>query len=248
MTSHDAFQAAQDRQWEAADPAHFRWTTEDPAFAPVEDALLGPWLADLPSPCLEIGCGEGTNLARLVRRGRLVFGVDRYRAKASFAARAIPAARVAAADALALPFRDGVFAGVLIRDLLHHLPDPRRATAEAARVLAPGGLLVVLEPNGRNPLVALQARLVPAEAALRTFTPASVLAALAGLPLEPEETAMAQGLPLRRLLLHYRFGLPALGRPRLAARALEGLERIGARLLPRSRWSYTVVRARRRCR
>jgi len=111
-------------------------------------------------------------------------------------------------------------------------------------VLAPGGTLVVLEPNGRNPLVALQARLVPAEAELRRFTPESVLAALAGLPLAPPRVEMAQGLPLRRLVLHYRFGWPALGRSRAGAALLARLEDFGSRLLPRGRWSYTVVRSK----
>jgi SAM-dependent methyltransferase len=245
MTTPTDFQAVQDAHWAEADAAHFAWTTRDPAFAPVEDALLGPHVAGLAFPCLEIGCGEGTNLARLARHGAPV-GIDRYPAKARFAARAVPSARIAAADATALPFRDGAFASVLVRDLLHHLPEPRGATAEAARVLRPGGTLLVLEPNGANPLIALQGRLVPAEAALRTFRPESVLDALAGLPLDAPAVTMAQGFPLRRLVLHHRFGVPALGRTAVGARALAALERAVEALVPRGRWSYTVVRARRR--
>ena len=229
----------------AADAAHFRWTTADPGFAPVEEALLAPRLAGLAAPCLEVGCGEGTNLVRLARRGR-PFGIDRSVERVRFAAGAVPDARLATADACALPFRDGVFASVLIRDLLHHLGDPRRAAAEAVRVLVPGGTLLVIEPNGRNPLVALQARLVSAERRLTGFTVSSVLRALEGLPLAEPEVEMAQGFPLRRLVLHYRFGWPGLGRARAAARVLEGLERLGERLLPPRRWSYTVVRSRRR--
>jgi len=238
------FQAVQDRHFVAADAAHFRWTTSDPAFAGVEDALLVPRLARLPFPCLEIGCGEGTNLVRLARLGTPV-GIDRYAEKIRFAARAVPGARLVVADAQALPFREHAFAGVLVRDLLHHLPDPRRAVAEATRVLAPGGTLLVLEPNGRNPLIALQARLVPAEAALRDFTPAHVLAILEGFPLARLTVEMAQGFPLRRLAFHYRFGAPRLGRSRAGAALFAGLERLGERLLPRARWSYTVVRAER---
>lgn len=245
MSAPDDFQAVQDAHWETADAAHFAWATHDPAFAPVEDALLEPLVAGLASPVLEIGCGEGTNLARLARYGAPV-AIDRYPAKARFAATAVPRARVAAADAMALPFRDGAFASVLVRDLLHHLPEPRRAMAEAARVLAPGGRLVLLEPNGANPLIALQGRLVPAEAALRTFRPSSVLAALAGLPFDAPEVTMAQGFPLRRLVLHHRFGVPALGRIAPLARLLAGVEAILERATPRARWSYTVVRARRR--
>ena len=78
----------------AADAAHFHWTTADPGFAPVEEALLGPRLGALAFPCLEIGCGEGTNLVRLARRGR-PFGIDRSLARARFAARAVPGAQLA---------------------------------------------------------------------------------------------------------------------------------------------------------
>jgi len=244
MTAGRDFQATQDAHWAEADAAHFHWTTRDPAFAPIEDALLEPLVGTLAFPCLEIGCGEGTNLARLARWGAAV-GIDRYPAKARFAAAAVPAARVAAADATALPFRAGAFASVLVRDLLHHLPDPRPALGEAARVLASGGTLLVLEPNGANPLIALQGRLVPAEAMLRTFRPDSVLRALAGLPLAPPEVTMAQGFPLRRLVFHHRFGFPALGRWAPTATLVGAVERAAERLVPRARWSYTVVRARR---
>jgi SAM-dependent methyltransferase len=245
VSARGEFETTQDRHFADADEAHFRWATEDPAFAPVEDELLGPCLDGLAFPCLEVGCGEGTNLARLVRRGRPI-GIDRYVEKARFAAHALPAARLACADAGALPFRDGTFRSVVVRDVFHHVPDAGRAAAEAVRVLAPGGTLAVLEPNGRNPLIAVQARLVAAEARLREFTPASVRALLAGLPLDDVRVSMAQALPLRRLLLHHRFGVPALGRIRPAAALLAASERVAARLVPRSRWSYTTIRARRR--
>ena len=44
-----------------------------------------------------------------------------------------------------LPLADGSVDAVLIVDALHHFPDHRRCLAEAARVLAPGGVLVVRE-------------------------------------------------------------------------------------------------------
>ena len=46
-------------------------------------------------------------------------------------------------DAAALPFATGTFDLVLMIEVLQHLPDPARALAEARRVLAPGGVLVV---------------------------------------------------------------------------------------------------------
>lgn len=47
------------------------------------------------------------------------------------------------ADAGRLPVPDGTADAVLIVDALHHFPEPRVALEEAARVLRPGGALVV---------------------------------------------------------------------------------------------------------
>ncbi len=46
-----------------------------------------------------------------------------------------------------LPFADGAYARILVVDAFHHLRDQRRAAAEFLRVLAPGGRIVVEEPN-----------------------------------------------------------------------------------------------------
>lgn len=51
-----------------------------------------------------------------------------------------------AADAARLPVRDASARAVLGLDVLHHLADPRAFFAEAARVLAPGGRLALVEP------------------------------------------------------------------------------------------------------
>lgn len=49
-----------------------------------------------------------------------------------------------------LPFADGTFDRVLIVDALHHVIDAARALEEMARVLRPGGLLVIEEPDIRR--------------------------------------------------------------------------------------------------
>lgn len=51
-----------------------------------------------------------------------------------------------AADALQLPFRDGSLSNIIMVDVLHHLVAPGRFFEHAARALAPGGRIVLLEP------------------------------------------------------------------------------------------------------
>ncbi len=79
-------------------------------------------------------------------------------------------------DAGRLPVRDGAVDAVVIADALHHLPDQRAAVAEARRVLAPGGVLVVCEFDPDT----LRGRVLSFwERALRmdsTFTPSADLA------------------------------------------------------------------------
>ena len=135
---------------------------------------------------------------------------------------------------------------MLIRDVLHHLPDPRSALAEAVRVLAPGGDLVLVEPNARNPLIRLQMLLVAAERGAARSDPAWIADLLRGLPLEEPRFEMAAAFPLERVVLHHRFGVPGLGAQRAIRRLFAAWDAVTERLVPRSRWSYVVVRARRR--
>lgn len=51
------------------------------------------------------------------------------------------------ADAHALPFADGTFSTVVMLDVLHHLARPIAFLREAARVLAPGGRIAMIEPG-----------------------------------------------------------------------------------------------------
>lgn len=49
-------------------------------------------------------------------------------------------------DALAFPDADGGVANIVMLDVFHHLADPARFLDEAARVLAPGGRVIMVEP------------------------------------------------------------------------------------------------------
>jgi SAM-dependent methyltransferase len=52
------------------------------------------------------------------------------------------------ADSERLPFADGAFTAILCTTSFHHYPDPRQATLQMARVLAPGGRLVIGDACG----------------------------------------------------------------------------------------------------
>lgn len=49
-------------------------------------------------------------------------------------------------DGQQLPFADGTLRSIVMIDVLHHLPRPRRLFAEAARCVRPGGMIVMIEP------------------------------------------------------------------------------------------------------
>ena len=120
---------------------------------------------------LDVGCGTGTFVRRLVDRNpaQHAVGVDVSAGMLAEARRkvgAAPNARFVEAPAEALPFPDGAFDVVVTASALHYAARPEAVLAEAARVLRPGGRLVVLDwDRGRWWMAAL-------DVALRAFDPA----------------------------------------------------------------------------
>ena len=115
---------------------------------------------------LDVGCGRGGIMELLGGKVALCVGVDLD--LVSLREHRAPHTRRVAAPVDALPFADESFDLVTCSWVMEHLADPRRAFAQIARVLAPGGHWVFLTPNARNPLTfanrlmrgPLQARLV----------------------------------------------------------------------------------------
>ncbi|MDA8121147.1 MAG: methyltransferase domain-containing protein [Deltaproteobacteria bacterium] len=97
---------------------------------------------------LDVGCGNGYVLERYAREGAEVFGVDITETAVDLCRKRFALSgqkgdfRVA--DAESLPFGDGSFDCVCSMGVLHHTPRPDKAVAEIHRVLAAGGMLIVM--------------------------------------------------------------------------------------------------------
>ncbi len=107
---------------------------------------------------LDIGTGTGRMLELLAPRISAGLGVDASRAmlalaRARLSKPALAHCAVRQADMYRLPLSGG-YDVVLLQMVLHYAEDPDAALAEAARVLAPGGRLVVVDlaQHGRDDL------------------------------------------------------------------------------------------------
>lgn len=129
---------AEERQWWYAGMRSI-------ALALLDKALLG---APTHRRFLDAGCGTGNNLLHLQERGQAV-GIELSEDALRFCrTRGVAAVR---GSVLELPFGSGRFDGVTSFDVIYHLwvQDDRAAVAEMARVLKPGGLLLVRVPAFR---------------------------------------------------------------------------------------------------
>ncbi len=121
-----------------------RWwhlRTPSPELLEAEAAgMLGP-----PGVVVDLGCGLGTEVGYLAGRGWRGLGVDLSVPALSGARASQPGARFALADVTGLPLRMGAADLLLDRGCFHYLRAGRRAryALEAARVLRPGGRLVL---------------------------------------------------------------------------------------------------------
>jgi dolichyl-phosphate beta-glucosyltransferase len=97
-----------------------------------------------PRRCLDIGCGGGAMLVDAAPFGPVV-GTDlSVHALAHARSRGLRA--LVRSEAAAVPLAGGTFATVLALDVSEHQAQPERLLAEIARVLVPGGRLIVTVP------------------------------------------------------------------------------------------------------
>lgn len=102
---------------------------------------------------LDVGCGSGSLVGALRRRGAIASGIDPNGRAVTLARARFPEADLRIADAAALPFGAEEFDGVILQNSLHHIAPAAidAALGEARRVTRARGHTVILEPLARGP-------------------------------------------------------------------------------------------------
>jgi 2-polyprenyl-3-methyl-5-hydroxy-6-metoxy-1,4-benzoquinol methylase len=142
-------------EFDASDPAvmemlyacqkrHFWFTSRNAAIA---DSLRRVGLTP-PARILEVGCGTGTVLAHLIKRGYRCDGVDMHADLCRRAAMHCPEARIVCADIRNVKPNtlEGAYSAVGLFDVIEHVDDPVGLLRAAAGRAAPGGLVVGTVP------------------------------------------------------------------------------------------------------
>ena len=120
------------------------------ADAEIERAIEG-LLADRPiGALLDIGTGTGRMLELFAPRAASAIGIDRSSemlrlARVKLEQAGICSASLRQGDMYALPLGDRCADSIILHQVLHYAQQPGAAIAEAARVLSPGGRLLVID-------------------------------------------------------------------------------------------------------
>ncbi len=137
-----AYFAAHAEQWDALRSLHV-------AESEVE-AAIGRALGDAPlGRLIDVGTGTGRMIELFAPAAAQALGVDRSPEMLRLARVKLALAGLAAdlrqGDMYALPLSSGAADTVIVHQVLHYAQNPAAAVAEAARLLAPGGRLLIAD-------------------------------------------------------------------------------------------------------
>jgi ubiquinone/menaquinone biosynthesis C-methylase UbiE len=121
------------------------WETDPSAIVALESRFLAPWISELRGKVLiDLSCGAGRWLTHARRQGAAVFGADICREMLTQASQkaGLPG-RLAMADTRAAPFADRCADVAICALSLGHISPIEPAVAELARIVRPGGTLVI---------------------------------------------------------------------------------------------------------
>jgi len=138
-----------------------------PFMVPVYDRIFSFFFPESAGSLLDVGCGTGLYWPVLSKYCKQIVGVDFSQAMISEARRLVETKNLKNAEAKVqngedLDFPSESFDSILCMDVLHHIPDLKRAISNFHRVLKPNGRLLAVEPNTLNPLIFF-AHLIPSE-------------------------------------------------------------------------------------
>ena len=148
------FRANYPQYFALSDSASYLWRTYDRRLSDIVK-LVRPGLR-----VLEIGCGIGADLRWLALGGAVVTGID-VKSEWTTAARHLThhvsemigpvTVDIRRINLLDLP--DAQFDLIYMKDTFHHLEPREQIVGKIAALLAPGGSVVIVEPNAYNPLI-----------------------------------------------------------------------------------------------
>ncbi|MFT4276130.1 MAG: class I SAM-dependent methyltransferase [Rhodopseudomonas sp.] len=150
------FRANYPQYYALTNSADYLWRTYDRRLSDIV-ALVRPELR-----VLEIGCGIGADLHWLALKGANVTGID-VKSEWTDAARKLTdhvrssfgrddlAVDIRRINLLDLP--DDQYDLIYMKDTFHHLEPRDQIVAKIAALLAPGGKVVIVEPNAWNPAI-----------------------------------------------------------------------------------------------
>lgn len=140
--------------WDSPDS----WATVEEAMDRLTDVFIERLRADASSHVLDLGCGVGGPGLRLAdRTGARVTGISISEEQINTANRLAVEAGLADrttfqhADAMRLPFENDSFDAVMALESICHMPDRQQVFTEVARVLRPGGRIVLTDIFERYP-------------------------------------------------------------------------------------------------
>lgn len=101
---------------------------------------------NLPSPTLDLGCGDG-HFASLAFDRKLEVGIDPWRDPLREAEKRSAYQKLLEVGGSSIPYPDRFFASAVSNSVLEHIPDLDPVLAELARVLQPGAPFIFCVPN-----------------------------------------------------------------------------------------------------
>ncbi len=101
---------------------------------------------DLPSPTLDLGCGDG-HFATIVFDRKLEVGLDPWSAPLREAEKRGGYVKVIEASGDAIPYEPAHFGSAVSNSVLEHIPDLDSVLKDLARVLKPGAPFIFCVPN-----------------------------------------------------------------------------------------------------